>query len=61
MIHMNGEDCFVLFAFSLCFYLSLSIKLVSTFLLLLQKPVWIILARQRLIIPVVTGGSAGKT
>lgn len=58
---MNGEDCFVLFSFSMCFFLSLAIKLVSAFLLLLKEAVWIILATQRLIIPIVTGGPSGKT
>lgn len=60
------EDCFVLLACSLCFYLSLAIKTLSTSLFLLKKKkkkraVWIILARQRLIITIVRAESAGKT
>lgn len=61
VMHVNEEDCCVLLAFSLGFYLSVSLKLASTFLLLLQKAVWTILARERLIILIETRGSAGKT
>lgn len=61
VMHVNEEDRPILLAFSLCFYLSLSVKLVSTFLLLLKKTVWTILARERVIILIEIGGSAGKT
>lgn len=51
---MKNIVLLVLLAFSFGFYLSLSVKLASTFLLLLKKAVWTTLARERLIVLIET-------